>query len=155
MKAYTLEVEINCPRERVLELFDDPESMAKWQDGFESFEPLSGEPGQEGATARITYLQGKRKIELIETVSRRKFPEEFHGRYSWQGGSNTLENYFLELGPERTLWRSTCDYEFSSLLLKLIGLLMPGSFKKQNLGFMMNFKALCEEGRDVREASKS
>jgi hypothetical protein len=151
MRAYTLEVEIASPRERVIELFEDPENMAKWQDGFESFEHLSGEPRQEGSTSRITYRQGKRKIELIVTVTRRRLPEEFHGTYSWQGGSNTLENYFLETGPGRTLWRSTCEYQLNSLLLKLIGLLMPGSFEKQNLGFMMNFKALCEEGRDVRE----
>lgn len=155
MNPYTLEVEIACPRERVLELFDNPENMAKWQEGFQSFEHLSGEPGQEGATARIVYLHGKREIELIETITRRNLPDEFHGKYSWQGGSNTLENDFLELGPERTLWRSTCSYELKSFLLKLIGLLMPGSFKKQNLGFMLNFKAFCEEGRDVRDAAKA
>lgn len=34
-------------------------------------------------------------------------------------------------------------------LLKLMGLLVPGMFRKQNLKFLQNFKAFAEEGRTV------
>ena len=151
MKPYTVEVEIALPRDRVIELFDNPDNLFKWQKGLQSFEHLSGEPGQPGAKSKLVYLNDKNRIELIETVTVRDLPDEFSGAYEWSGGRNTLRNRFIELGPESTKWESTCAYEFSSLMLKVMGFLLPGMFRKQNLGFLHAFKAFCEEGRDVRE----
>ena len=152
MKAYTVSVEIDLPRDRVLELFDDPDNLLKWQTGLQSFEHLTGERGQPGATSKLVYKQGKRDIELIETVTRRELPDHFDGTYEWKGGMNSLENRFIEVGPDRTRWESTCTYTFSSPMLKLMGFLVPGMFKKENQKYLDNFKAFCEEGRDVRDA---
>ena len=44
------------------------------------------------------------------------------------------------------------EYRFSGLLLRLVGLLMPGAFRKQSLQHMQDFKAFAEQGTDVREA---
>ena len=151
MKPYTVEIEINLPRDRVIELFDNPDNLFKWQTGLQSFEHLSGEPGQPGARSRLVYQNGKHRIELIETVTERKLPHEFNGRYEWNGGKNTLRNRFIEIGPNRTKWESTCEYQFSSIMLKMMGFFTPGMFRKQNLKFLHNFKAFCEHGRDVRE----
>ncbi|MCY1660222.1 SRPBCC family protein [Chryseobacterium sp. SL1] len=43
---YTSEIEINSPVDRVIELFDNPNNMDKWMKGLQSFEPISGKPGQ-------------------------------------------------------------------------------------------------------------
>jgi hypothetical protein len=152
MKPYTVAIEIALPRDRVIELFDNPDNLFKWQTGLQSFEHISGERGQPGAKSKLVYVQGKHRIELIETVTERNLPEEFNGTYEWKGGKNTLRNRFIELGPSRTRWESTCAYEFSSLMLKLMGLLFPGMFRKQNLMFLENFKRFAEEGRNVNEA---
>lgn len=149
MKSYTVEIEINLPRDRVIELFDNPDNLKKWQPGLQSFEHVSGEPGQPGARSKLVYLNGKHRVELTETVTKRDLPDEFNGTYSWGGGENTLENRFIELGPDRTKWESTCSYEFSSFMLKMMGFLFPGMFKKQNMVFLRNFKAFCEDGHDV------
>ncbi|MFQ5507583.1 MAG: SRPBCC family protein [Planctomycetota bacterium] len=53
MKPYTVEVDIDLPRERVIELFDNADNLYKWQPGLQSFEHLSGEPGQPGASSRM------------------------------------------------------------------------------------------------------
>ncbi len=151
MKPYTVEIEIDLPRDRVIELFDNPDNLIKWQKGLQSFEHISGEPGQPGAKSKLVYLNGKHRVELIETVTERNLPDEFNGRYEWPGGQNTLRNRFIKLGLSRTKWESTCDYQFSGLMPKLMGFFFPGMFRKQNLTFLRNFKAFCEEGRDVRE----
>ena len=44
------------------------------------------------------------------------------------------------------------EYRFSGLLMRLVGLLMPGAFRKQSLQHMQDFKAFAEQGKDVREA---
>ena len=152
MKPYTASVEIDLPRARVIELFDNPDNLPKWQPGLESFEPISGEPGQVGAKSRMVFVYGKKRIEMTETITERNLPEVFSGLYDWPpGGSNTLENRFVELGPDRTRWESTCAYTLHKLPLKLMGTLAPGMFKRQNQKFMENFKAFCETGADVRE----
>ena len=153
MKPYTLEIEIAVPRARFIELFDNPDNLPKWQRGLQSFEHLSGEPGQPGARSRLVYVHRGCRMELIETILERNLPDEFNGRYEWKGGSNTLRNRFIELGPDRTKWESACAYEFSSLPMKVMALLMPGAFRKQNLAVMQHFKAFCEEGRDARDAT--
>ncbi len=153
MKPYTVEIEIDLPRDKVIELFDNPDNMFRWQTGMQSFEHLSGEPGQPGAKSKIVFLNGKHRIELIETVTERNLPHEFNGTYEWDGGMNTLQNRFIELGPNRTKWESTCHYTFTSLMPKLMGIIAPGLFRKQNMSFLRNFKRFCEEGFDVREAA--
>ncbi len=52
MKPYTVEIEIALPRDRVIELFDNAENLLKWQKGLQSFEHISGEPGQPGTTSK-------------------------------------------------------------------------------------------------------
>lgn len=151
MKPYTVEIEIDLPRDRVIELFDNPGNLYKWQAGLQSFETLSGEPGQPGAKSKLVFLNAKHRIELIETITERNLPDEFNGLYEWSGGKNTLHNRFIELGPDRTKWESTCSYEFSSTMMKIMGLLVPGMFRKQNMGFLQNFKAFAEDGADVRD----
>ncbi len=151
MKPYTVAVDIDLPRERVLELFDDPGNMPKWQTGLVSFEPLSGDPGQPGAKSKLIYENGSKRFELVETVVERNLPDEFNGYYEWPGGRNTLANRFIELESERTRWESSCSYEFSGLLMRVMATIMPGYFRKQNQIFMDNFKAFCEEGRDIRD----
>jgi hypothetical protein len=151
MKEYTVEIEIALPRDRVIELFDNTDNLLKWQTGLQSVEHISGEPGQPGAKSKLVYLNGKHRIELIETVTERNLPEEFNGTYEWRGGKNTLRNRFIELGPNRTKWESTCAYQFSSFTLKMMGFFCPGMFRKQNLSFLQNFKAFAEEGRTVNE----
>ncbi len=49
------------------------------------------------------------------------------------------------------LWVSESEYRFSGLLMRLAGLLMPGSFRKQSLQIMQDFKAFAEQGKDVRD----
>ena len=152
MKPYTVSVDIDLPRARVIELFDNPDNMPKWQPGLQSFEHLSCEPGRPGAKSKLVYRNGKRQFELIETVVERNLPDEFNGHYEWPGGRNTLDNRFIELGPERTRWESVCAYTFTGFFERIMGVVMPGFFKKQNLTFMENFKAFCEDGKDVRDS---
>jgi len=145
-----MSIEIDLPREQVIQLFDNVENMYHWQTGLQQFEHLSGEPGQVGARSKMTYQQGKNKIELFETITSRNLPDEFSGSYEWGGGSNTLQNRFVEVGPNKTRWESTCEYRMKSLFMKAMALFMSGTFRKQNLMFMENFKAFAETGGSVK-----
>ena len=139
---YSSKIEINLPREKVIQLFDNVDNMAKWQEGFLSFEPISGKPGEEGSKAKLKYKMGKREIEMIETITKRNLPDEFNGTYEARGVFNIIENKFIDNG-DSTTWISVNEFRFKGFM-KVIAFLMPGSFKKQSLKYLQDFKKFAE-----------
>jgi hypothetical protein len=146
---YTQEIEIALPREEVVRLFDDPANLVKWQRGLQSFEPLDGTPGEPGARSRLVFVNGRRRIEMVETITRRDLPDAFHGTYDANGVHNIVENYFTEPAPGRTRWVSRNVFELTGVM-RVVGLLFGRSFRKQSRAFMEDFKAFAEKGTDVR-----
>ena len=150
MKPYTVAVDIDLPRTEVLKKFKNSDDLFHWQNGLQSVEHLSGEPGEPGCLTKLIYRSGKNRIELLETILRNDLPDEFDGFYSWGDGENTLENRFIELASNQTRWESTCHYKMNSWFMKLMGWLMRRKFISQNQMFMDNFKAFCETGASVK-----
>ena len=148
---YDTSIVIDLPRDKVIALFDNADNLPKWQKGLQSFEPLSGEPGQVGAKSKLVFLMGKRRMEMIETITRRDLPDAFNGTYDVEGVHNIVENRFSELGPDRTLWESHNVFEMKGLMMKVMAFLMPGIFRKQSQQYAEAFKAFAERGVDVRE----
>ena len=59
MKSYTVSIEIDMPRDEVVALFDNADNLFHWQNGLQSFEHVSGEPGQPGAKSKLVFQNGK------------------------------------------------------------------------------------------------
>ncbi|GAA1371142.1 SRPBCC family protein [Catellatospora chokoriensis] len=160
---YTVSIEIALPREQVAQLLADPAQLPKWLRGLVLHEPLGGVHGQVGTKSRVVLQMGQQKFEAVETITRREpadlhgipmdsvvhFDREIVGEDMWSAARERL----TEVGPETTLWVSENEYRFSGLLMRLVGLLMPGTFRKQSLQHMQDFKAFAEQGKDVREAN--
>ncbi len=145
---YTCEVTIDQPIARVVELFDNQANMKHWQPGLQSIEPISGTPGQPGARSRLKYDMNGRKIEMIETITRRNLPSDFVGQYEAKGVYNIVHNHFTSLGPNQTKWTLETEFDFSGFM-KLVGWFMPGAFRKQSQQMMNNFKQFAETGKPV------
>lgn len=139
-------VDINQPIDKVIELFDNPDNMGKWQDGFISFEHLEGKPGQPGAKSRVMYDFNGRPMELIETVVVRNLPHEFSGTYEHKHMTNSMKNSFIKLTENSTRWEAKIHYtKLNGLMIKLMAFLFPGKFKSQTQKWMDQFKAFAEE----------
>ena len=128
MKLYTNEVTIKAPRDKVVELFDSQDNLAKWQPGFISLSHISGEPGQVGAKSALKYKMGKREIEMVETITAKNLPELFSGTYEENTTKYWTENEFKMRG-----------------FMKLMAFLMPGAFKKQSQKYLDLFKDFVEK----------
>ncbi|UYO00593.1 MAG: SRPBCC family protein [Devosia sp.] len=150
---YTTSITIDLPRERVVELFDNVDNLYKWQRGLQSFDHISGEPGTPGAKSRLVFQMGKRRMEMIETVTRRDLPDAFDGTYDVEGVHNVVENRFSELGSNKTLWETRNIFEMKGFMMSVMGWLMPGMFKKQSQKYAEDFKAFAERGIDVRSGA--
>lgn len=135
-------VDISFPK--LIELFENPENLHKWQPNVISFEHLSGEIGQPGARSRIHYDMVVKKIVMDETILTRRLPDEFVLRYDSDGVSNTVTNNFKELDNGKTRWIMQNNFQFSGIL-KYAAIAMKGIFKKQAELTMDRFKNFAEE----------
>lgn len=140
---YEVEVDINLSRDTVIRLFDNSDNMKYWQPELVSFEHLSGKPGEVGAKSKLYYKMGKREIEMIETITCRNLPDEFSGTYEAKGVWNHVQNYFIEKGEDKTVWRSVNEFKCSGFL-KVMIFFMPGMFKKETCKYLINFKEFAE-----------
>ncbi len=159
---YTVSIEIALPLEKVAQLLADPAHIPKWLRGVVLHEPLSGTHGQVGTVSRVVMQMGEQKFEGTETITRREpvdlhvipkgsvvhFEREIVSKGMW----NAARERLIEASSDTTLWVSESEYRFSGLLMRLVGLVMPGAFRKQSQQHMQDFKAFAEQGKDVREA---
>ena len=140
---YQIEIILNLPRDRVIELFDSFENLKEWQEGLISHEHLSGEPGQTGAKTKLLYDMGKRRVKMIETIITRKMPDEFSATYDASGVHNIVRNFFHDQG-DTTRWVLDSDFQFHGYM-RIMSLFMPSSvFKKQTRQSMGSFKNFAE-----------
>lgn len=140
---YSVSITIDKPVNEVVALFDNVDNMKKWMEGLESFEPLDGTPGEVGAKSRLRFKMGKREIEMIETITAKNLPEEFTGTYEAKGVFNIVRNSFEPLPGNKTKYTTEQEFQFKGFM-KLMGLLMPGAFKKQSMKYLQDFKAFAE-----------
>ena len=155
---YTVSIEIAMPREEVAQLLADPAHLPKWLRGLVLHEPLRGVHGHVGTKSRVVMQMGQQKFEGTETITRREpadlraIPKGSVVHFDREGMWNVVRDRLTEASPDTTLWVSESEYRFSGLLMRLVGLLMPGAFRKQSQQHMQDFKAFAEQGKDVREA---
>ena len=144
---FNVEIIINLPRARVIELFDSTENLYKWQPGLVSFEHESGIAGEVGAKSRFEYKMGKREIKMVETITVRNFPDKFSAIYEAKGVWNEVKNFFQVIDENTTKWVSENEFRCSGFM-KIFALLLPRSFKKDTLKYLKYFKELAErEGK--------
>ena len=141
---YSNEILVNLPRSKVVEFFDNSDNLQKWMKGLQSFEHIGGEHGKEGSKSKLVFDINGRKVEMIETITKRNLPEEFCGTYEAKGVFNIQENFFKEVEPGKTMWTTNSEFQFSGFM-KLMGLFMPGAFKKETMKHMQSFKDFVEK----------
>ena len=141
---YTCKLVINLPRERVVELFDDPDNLTQWMEGLQSFEHLSGDPGQPGAKSRLVFDRGDGEtFAMIETLTRYNLPDEISGTYETDGVRNVIENLFIKDGRNRTQWIAHNEFQFGGFM-RIASWFMRPLFKRQSLTIMRGFKVFAE-----------
>ena len=139
---------IQASRDRVVDLFRNPDNLSKWQDGFQGFEHVSGTPGETGAQKKMLYSQGGREMELLETITSNRLPDEFSAHYKHTRMENTMTTRFVEIeGGAATRFECEVEYtKFNGIMPKLMGLLFRGMFRKQAQKWFDQFKAYAEQG---------
>ena len=149
---YTTEIIIEKPIEEVIRKMDSVDNLKHWQEGLVSTEHVSGVPGEMGSTMRMSYDFGKRKMDLVETITKQDFPNEFHATYTTKGMRNIQENYFESTSKGFTKWTTVNEFQPTTFAMNAMLFLMPSAFKKQTKKYMTYFKNFVEKGISVLDA---
>jgi hypothetical protein len=137
---------INKEKPIVAAFFANPDYLKEYQDGFQKKELLEGEAGQLGAVSKMYFDDGKRKMELIETVTKNELPDRFEAFYHHKHMDNTMVCEFIDLGDSRTEYKYAFNYvAIRGFMPKLMFRLFPSLFKKQGEKWMNQFKAFVEK----------
>jgi len=143
---YSYSLTIDAPIEKVVSLFDNKDNLKNWQDGFESYTHLSGEPGKPGAKAMLVYRNGKHEIKLTETILTNDLPTEISGHYEHAHGSNTLANTFKGLPDNKTQYTTKiANPKAKGFMPKLMLAMMSGVYRKHTEKWANQFKKFAEQ----------
>ena len=139
---YQLEVQINKPVDKVVELFITQENLFKWMPGLKKLELIEGEKGKPGSKTKLFFDMNGKEIEMIETLHKSNLPQEFSASFNAKGVHNIQTTRFEKIDENNTRYISENEFQFS-VFMKLMAL-MPGAFKKQSMKYLTAFKSFAE-----------
>lgn len=140
-----VEVEINVPQEKLATLLADPSNNQKWMVDLESYKPLSGKPGEVGATYQLVFKNGNRIMAFTATTTKRDLPNEL--RISMDSPMVQIDAIatFTALSPAKTKYIFEQNFHFKGVFNKMMSLLVQGSIKKQQRRDVEGFKRFAEQ----------
>jgi len=142
---FTCAVTINAPNEKVAAYFSNPKYLKEYQDGFLRKELIFGEQGQVNCISKMYYKQGKREMELTETILKNDLPNEFIAQYHHTFTDNTMSSTFTTLSENETGYDAEIHYTaFRGFIVKVMLYIASNFFKKQSQKWLLNFKLFVE-----------
>jgi hypothetical protein len=142
---YHVEIQISKPISEVVELFSNRKNDKLWMQGFVKKIPIVGDEGEEGAKCKVVFQMGKRKMEMIEEITKKDLPKSYVTTYTTPSVFNIVKNSFKKIDDQTTLYRTEQEFQFKTFMMKVMGFLMPSLFKKQSLKYQQDFKAFAEK----------
>lgn len=139
---FSYSVDINAPREKVVELFNNVEHYPNWFASFVSYEQLSGNYAEVGAKARVMF---KNNMEITETILVNNLPEEKTMLSEHKHMTNTMKNTFDVLSDTQTRYTVEIEYtKFVGFMPKLMSKFLPSIFKNGTKKMIEAFKQFVE-----------
>jgi len=141
---YTVTNTINKPLNEVSEKFKDPNGIMHWMEGLQRIEVTSGTPGQAGCIRTLHFLNKNKEMEVDETILEENLPHQMKFSYRSPMGNNIVEIQFSKIDDTSVLQTNTTEMELKGLM-KVIGGVFKGMFKKYSLKLMVAFKDYAEK----------
>lgn len=140
---YTSEALILLPRSKVIELFDDSDSMYHWHEGLDKLNLLNGIQRQERARSKLIYKLWNYKLEVIETIESRNLPDELICTYESKNIWRRVKNRFIEIDKNRTMLVLITEFRCTGVI-KILSFLAPKLFKKALHKDIQEFRQFAE-----------
>jgi hypothetical protein len=141
-----MQVEINLPINKVVQLFIDKNNFKAWKKGFISYKHIHGIPGEVGALTKLVTKQGI----MYERIVSMNLPAEIIETYEHKRGNKTTMihkavNHFVSLTENKTLVEVKTEViEIHGVLMKFIIKVMARAGEKFSQDQLNQFKVFSE-----------
>lgn len=139
---YAIETVIEKPLAEVLEQFHDSSKYMMWMPGIKSHQTISGNQRETGSQSEFEFRMNGKDFSIKETIIKNKMTE-VTAEYISNGTVNTQTTQFWKIDDNKTAYKVHESFKLSGFM-KVIGFLMPYSFKKQTKEFVEAFKRFSE-----------
>jgi uncharacterized protein YndB with AHSA1/START domain len=147
----SFEIEIDAAIEDVWAAFTDADNMGRWIANFESFTPISGEPGQPGSVAELVFDEKGKRVVLKETITERRDPDFLAASYEADHGTTLIVNHFQSVDGARTRWTSWNRFAFSGIM-RFFAIFLGGVIRKRTEADLERFKLMVESDLAGKDA---
>jgi hypothetical protein len=141
---YTISNTINQPINVVATKFMEPNGALQWMEGLQKIERLSDNPYEVGAKSRFHSLHKNKKFVIDETILEQNMPNQIKFAFNSPMGYNEVEMVFEQLNDNSTKQINHSYFQLKGIM-KLLGPLMKGMFKKQSMKYLNAFKEFAEK----------
>ncbi len=149
---YSQSITIEKPINEVVDKIDSFENLQFWQDGFQGYTHLKGEPGSIGAQTMLHYSIKGKPLDLKETIIERNLPIIFKAKYECEPMDNLMTIRLIPDGETKTIYECEVEYtRFNGVMMKLIAKFFPSMFKKQSEKWYRQLKAFIETGETFND----
>lgn len=122
----------------------NPRHNKEWMEDLVHYEPISGEPGAPGSTARLTFKNGSREMTFTSTVVARDLPDAMRSTLESPMVTIHATATFSALSPTVTRYVFEQDFRFHGALNAVLGTLAKGAMAAQQRRHMERFKHFAE-----------
>lgn len=140
---FNFDVTIDADIDTVWAAFDNPDNMNRWQTNFDAYTHVSGEPGQPGSIAELSFNENGKIVVLTETITERRGKSFLAGTYKSTHGTTIIVNQFEAINASKTRWTSWCSFSFKGLM-RVMSLFIGGAIRKRTEANMQRFKLMIE-----------
>ncbi|MEQ1737821.1 MAG: SRPBCC family protein [Rhodoglobus sp.] len=136
-------IEIQAPVEVVFAWLDESEKALQWIGGLEQITPITEGGNRVGARAKHVYVEGGRRIEMIEET----LVYEPNRRVKIRGESDAFTmtaEYTLTARGDSTVLELTSDSRFTSGAMRMLAPLFAGSSNRRVMKDLRKLKELVE-----------
>ena len=123
--------------------FNDSSNKGRWQRNFESYAHTSGDPGQPGAIAELTFNENGKMMVINETITESRAPDFLSAIYESKYSSTIIVNHFVSIDENTTRWTTWCNFAFKGFM-KFMAFFIAGTIRKRTEDDMHRFKLLVE-----------
>ncbi len=142
---YTTEVVVNKPIEEVFSLFNDSSRIKEWIPELKSIEATDEKPGKIGSTYKMVVTSNNgEKINLEEKVLA-YVPNEKVTLFIHADNMLKTDDYSFTFKDGVTTVKNESVCRSNSYLLSCVFPYFKSTFKKQDQGYLNNFKKIAEK----------
>ncbi len=140
---FTINIQINAPRDRVVRLFSDTTRYTEWQEGLVSYTTIEGTPMTKGAISILNIQAGKQPQEMRETVESNELPNTHVVIYEADKVWNRFVSRFEPVHDNATRWITENEFVCSGIV-RIIAWFFSSSFRRETEKHMQSFKRFVE-----------